>query len=150
MSFQWFLKSVTILPWVMYQDCTGPDGETTYEWRVERNLDTSESGQNTFHDHNYYKKILQLDTQSRYSFPLMEEGYNTSTVALRVIEAKKREPSAWRYNSAILSLGHTWTWSFRLWGKTDASQSRQTVKYGHESYWTCNQESLCWRGPAAI
>jgi hypothetical protein len=30
------------------------------------------------------------------------------------------------------------------------SQSHQTVKYGHESRGTRSQESLCWRGPAAI
>jgi hypothetical protein len=31
-----------------------------------------------------------------------------------------------------------------------ASESRQIVKYGHESRGTWNQESLCWRGPAAV
>jgi hypothetical protein len=30
------------------------------------------------------------------------------------------------------------------------SESRETVKYGHESRWTRKQEWLCWRGPAAI
>jgi hypothetical protein len=30
------------------------------------------------------------------------------------------------------------------------SQSRETIKYGHESCGTRNQERLCWRGPAAI
>jgi hypothetical protein len=30
------------------------------------------------------------------------------------------------------------------------SQSRQTVIWGHETRGTRNQESLCWRGPAAI
>jgi hypothetical protein len=34
--------------------------------------------------------------------------------------------------------------------KGEGSQSRQTVKYGHESRGARNQESLCWRGPAAI
>jgi hypothetical protein len=29
-------------------------------------------------------------------------------------------------------------------------RSLQTVKYGHESLRTRNQESLCWRGPTAI
>jgi hypothetical protein len=32
----------------------------------------------------------------------------------------------------------------------EGSQGRQTVKYGHESRGTRNQESLCWRGPVAI
>jgi hypothetical protein len=32
----------------------------------------------------------------------------------------------------------------------EGPQSRQTVKYGHESRGTWNQVSLCWRGPAAI
>jgi hypothetical protein len=30
------------------------------------------------------------------------------------------------------------------------SQSRQTLKYGHESLGTGNQNLLCWREPAAI
>jgi hypothetical protein len=30
------------------------------------------------------------------------------------------------------------------------SQSRQTVKYDHESHGIRNYESLCWRQPAAI
>jgi hypothetical protein len=29
-------------------------------------------------------------------------------------------------------------------------QSRETVKYGHESRGTRNQEWLCWRGPPGI
>jgi hypothetical protein len=29
-------------------------------------------------------------------------------------------------------------------------RSRGTVKYGHESRWTRNQEWLCWRGPPEI
>jgi hypothetical protein len=33
---------------------------------------------------------------------------------------------------------------------SEGSHSRQTVKYGLESRGTRNQESLCWRGPAAI
>jgi hypothetical protein len=33
---------------------------------------------------------------------------------------------------------------------SEDSQSRQRVKYVHESRGTRNQESLCWRGPAAI
>jgi hypothetical protein len=35
---------------------------------------------------------------------------------------------------------------------SEGSQSRQTVilVYGHESRWTRNQESLCWRRPAEI
>jgi hypothetical protein len=35
-------------------------------------------------------------------------------------------------------------------GVAEHSQSRQTVKYGQETHWTRNQESLCWRGPAVI
>jgi hypothetical protein len=31
---------------------------------------------------------------------------------------------------------------------SEGCQSRQTIKYGHESRGTLNQESLCWRGPA--
>jgi hypothetical protein len=34
--------------------------------------------------------------------------------------------------------------------RTEDSQSHQAVKYGHESREVGNQESLCWRGPAAI
>jgi hypothetical protein len=34
--------------------------------------------------------------------------------------------------------------------QAEGSQSRQTVKYGHESRGTGNQESVHWRGPAAI
>jgi hypothetical protein len=30
------------------------------------------------------------------------------------------------------------------------SQRHEAVKYGHESRGTRNQESLCWRGPAAV
>jgi hypothetical protein len=33
---------------------------------------------------------------------------------------------------------------------TEGSQSSRTVKYGHKSREIRNQESLCWRGPAAI
>jgi hypothetical protein len=33
---------------------------------------------------------------------------------------------------------------------SEDAQSRQTVKYGLESRGARNQESLCWRGPAAI
>jgi hypothetical protein len=33
---------------------------------------------------------------------------------------------------------------------SDGFQSRQRVKYGHEPRESRNQESLCWRGPAAI
>jgi hypothetical protein len=32
-------------------------------------------------------------------------GSNTSTVALRVVGGDEREPTAWRYNGATLSLG---------------------------------------------
>jgi hypothetical protein len=32
----------------------------------------------------------------------------------------------------------------------EGSQNHPTVKYHHESCGTWNQESLCWRGPAAI
>jgi hypothetical protein len=35
-------------------------------------------------------------------------------------------------------------------GRSEGSQTRQTVKYGHDPRGTRNQESLCWRGPAAI
>jgi hypothetical protein len=34
--------------------------------------------------------------------------------------------------------------------KSGGCQSRQKVKYGHESCGTRNQESMCCRGPAAI
>jgi hypothetical protein len=33
---------------------------------------------------------------------------------------------------------------------SEGSQSRQTVKYSHDSRGTRNQDSLCWRGSAAI
>jgi hypothetical protein len=33
---------------------------------------------------------------------------------------------------------------------SEGSQSRQRVKYFHESRGTRNQRSLCWRGPAEI
>jgi hypothetical protein len=38
----------------------------------------------------------------------------------------------------------------KLERSSEDSQSRQTVKYGHESRGTKNQEPLCWRGPAAV
>jgi hypothetical protein len=39
---------------------------------------------------------------------------------------------------------------FKEVASSEGSQSRQTVKYDHESRGTMNQKSLCWRGPAAI
>jgi hypothetical protein len=35
-------------------------------------------------------------------------------------------------------------------GGSEGSQGRQRVKYGHESRGARNQDSLCWRGSAAI
>jgi hypothetical protein len=48
--------------------------------------------------------------------PRVEAGYNTSTVALRVVRGDKREPSAWGYNWATLFLGdiNTGTWTSSL------------------------------------
>jgi hypothetical protein len=37
-----------------------------------------------------------------------------------------------------------------LFGVTAVSHTCQTVRYGHESSGTQNEESLCWRGPEAI
>jgi hypothetical protein len=34
--------------------------------------------------------------------------------------------------------------------ESEGSQTHQRVKYDHEFGGTRNQESLCWRGPAAI
>jgi hypothetical protein len=53
----------------------------------------------------------------------VEVDSNTSTVALRVIEATKREPSARGYNWATLFLGdiNTGTWPSRLGGVSNES-----------------------------
>jgi hypothetical protein len=42
------------------------------------------------------------------------------------------------------------SWTDRVVSKFEVSQSHETVKHGHESHGTWNQESLCWQGPAAI
>jgi hypothetical protein len=49
-------------------------------------------------------------------FLRVEVGYNTSTVALRVAEGDEKEPGAWKYNWATLSLGNinTGTWPSRF------------------------------------
>jgi hypothetical protein len=46
----------------------------------------------------------------------VEVGSSTSTVALRFVDATKREPNAWGYNWAPLFLGdtNTGTWPYRL------------------------------------
>jgi hypothetical protein len=41
------------------------------------------------------------------------------------------------------------SWELK-WLSEEGSQSRRTVKYGHESHGPRNQQSLCWRGPATI
>jgi hypothetical protein len=46
----------------------------------------------------------------------VEAVSDTSTVTLRVVEGDEREPGAWGYNWATMSLGdiNTGTWSFRM------------------------------------
>jgi hypothetical protein len=54
-----------------------------------------------------------------------------------------------RANNNLLDLSGVSCWlQCDIW--SEVSQSLQTVKYGHESLGTRNQELLCWRGPTAI
>jgi hypothetical protein len=52
-------------------------------------------------------------------------------------------------HSLVPGFNQVWLFSLRFQSSED-SHSRQTVKYGHESSGTQNQESPCWRGPGAI
>jgi hypothetical protein len=68
----------------------------------------------------------------RYEFvPRVEACSNTFTIALRVVEATKREPSAWGYNWDTLFLEDI------IWGPGPpdwGSLKSETVKYGQQSH----------------
>jgi hypothetical protein len=77
------------------------------DWTVGRNITQTQS------DKNYEEAVK--------SVPRVEEGSNTSTVALRVAG-----------------------------GDEKGSLESEAVKYGHESHGIRTREWLRWRGPAAV
>jgi hypothetical protein len=98
------------------------------------------------------------DNWSENSQSRVEAGSNTSTVALLVVGGDEKEPSAWRYNRATLSLGDINTgtlpsrlgesriWDSKMWSwvprdsdlrmtalvKTSSNSKRQTLSLVRE------------------
>jgi hypothetical protein len=91
--------------------------------------------------------MLYAKELSRGEWSDVEAGYNTSTVALRVVRGDGKETQGRRYIWATLFLWdiNTGTWPSRF----GESQELGTIKQGLESRETQTREGLRWRGPAA-